>query len=204
MVNREFIDALASKSSTPGGGGASAYCGALASALASMVGNLTIGKKKYAEVEGEVYITLERLASVRDRLLEQIDEDARAFAPLAAAYGLPRATAEERAAKEAAIQVALVDACEVPLDIMRNCAKVIELSDFLAYNGSRLALSDVGVAAVFAKAALRGAALNVFINTTSMDDRQRAERYRHEATSLIAVNGARADQLYQHVLKEIS
>lgn len=204
MVNREFIDALASKSSTPGGGGASAYCGALASALASMVGNLTIGKKKYAEVEGEVYITLERLASVRDRLLEQIDEDARAFAPLAAAYGLPRATAEERAAKEAAIQVALVDACEVPLDIMSNCAKVIELSDFLAYNGSRLALSDVGVAAVFAKAALRGAALNVFINTTSMDDKQRAERYRHEATSLIAVNGARADQLYQHVLKEIS
>ncbi|MEG2864446.1 MAG: cyclodeaminase/cyclohydrolase family protein, partial [Eggerthellaceae bacterium] len=85
MINREFIDALASKSSTPGGGGASAYCGALASALASMVGNLTVGKKKYAEVEGEVYVTLERLADVRDRLLEQMDEDARAFAPLAAA-----------------------------------------------------------------------------------------------------------------------
>ncbi|MEG2459231.1 MAG: cyclodeaminase/cyclohydrolase family protein [Raoultibacter sp.] len=204
LIDREFIDALASKAATPGGGGASAYCGALASALASMVGNLTVGKKKYAAVEAEVYVTLERLADVRERLLEQIEEDAAAFAPLAAAYGLPRATPQECAAKEAALQLALVDACEVPLAIMRNCGIVIELADFLAYNGSRLALSDVGVAVLFAKAALQGASLNVFINVASLSDPQLAQRFSAEATELIATHSAKADQLYRYVLEEIS
>lgn len=203
MINRDFIDALASKAPTPGGGGASAYCGALASALASMVGNLTLGKKKYADVEADVIVTQEKLAAVRERLLELVEEDAEAFEPLARAYGMPKATAEEQAAKNAALQQALVDACEVPLEIMRTCKEVIELSEFYMLHGSRLALSDVGVAAVFAKAALQGAALNVFINVASMDDAERARAYREEAEELIGTFGEKADRMYLHVVKEV-
>ena len=118
MVDATFIDALASKAPTPGGGGASACAGALASALASMVGNLTVGKKKYADVEERMQAELVELDDTRARLLALIDEDARAFAPLAAAYGMPKGTDEERAAQSAALQKALVGACEVPLEIM--------------------------------------------------------------------------------------
>lgn len=203
MVNRDFIDALASKSPTPGGGGASAYCGALASALASMVGNLTLGKKKYADIEADVVVTQEKLAAVRERLLELVEEDAEAFEPLARAYGMPKGTPEEQEAKNAALQQALVGACEVPLEIMRTCKEVIELSEFYMLHGSRLALSDVGVAAVFAKAALQGAALNVFINVSSMDDVERAAAYRKEAEMLIETFGDKADHMYHYVVKEV-
>ena len=141
-MDTTFIDELASAAPTPGGGGASAYVGALASALASMVGNLTVGKKAYAQVEAEVYVTLEKLADVRERLLELVDEDARAFSPLAAAYRMPKATPEEQAAKNEALQAALVGACDVPLEIMERVSDVVELTDFLAHNGSKMALSD--------------------------------------------------------------
>lgn len=203
MVNRDFIDALASKSPTPGGGGASAYCGALASALASMVGNLTLGKKKYADIEADVVVTQEKLAAVRERLLELVEEDAEAFEPLARAYGMPKGTPEEQEAKNAALQQALVGACEVPLEIMRTCKEVIELSEFYMLHGSRLALSDVGAAAVFAKAALQGAALNVFINVSSMDDVERAAAYRKEAEMMIETFGDKADHMYHYVVKEV-
>lgn len=203
MLDRSFIDALASKAPTPGGGGASSYVGALASALASMVANLTVGKKKYAEVEADMYICLERLDELRDRLLELVDEDARAFEPLAASYGMPKDTPEEIAAKEHAMQAALVGACEVPLEIMRHCALVIEQTEFLAFKGSRLALSDAGVAAVFAKAALQGASLNIFINAASMLDKERARSYQEEAEKLIEDVGALADSVFNYVMQEI-
>ncbi len=203
MIDRTFIDELASSAPTPGGGGASAYCGALASALASMVANLTVGKKKYADVEADMIVMLEKLAAVRERLLELVDEDAEAFKPLAAAYRMPRSTPEEAAAKNEALQAALADACEVPLEIMRTCARVVEMSEFLAQHGSRLALSDVGVGALFAKAALNGASLNVFANVVSMDDKERADEYRREAITLMNVWSERADMVFARVLNEI-
>ena len=178
MIDRTFIDELASSAPTPGGGGASAYCGALASALASMVANLTVGKKKYADVEADMIVMLEKLATVRERLLELVEEDAEAFKPLAAAYRMPKSTPEEEAAKNAALQAALADACEVPL-------------------------SDVGVGALFAKAALNGASLNVFANVVSMDDKERAGAYRHEAITLMNVWSERADMVFARVLNEI-
>ena len=203
MLDTTFIMDLASKAPTPGGGGASAYMGALATALGSMVGNLTVGKKRYESVEADTYIVLEKLADLRTRLIELVDEDARAFAPLAKAYGMPKATPDDQAAKDAAMQHALTGACEVPLDIMRSCARVIELCEFLAYNGSRMVLSDVGVAVVCAKAALNGASLNVFINAKDIADRERAEGYTGEADRLIWDSGALADKLYAYVLDEI-
>ena len=168
MVDTEFVEALASKAPTPGGGGASAYAGALASALASMVGNLTVGKKKYADVEERMRAELVELDDTRAHLLSLIDEDARAFEPLAAAYGMPKDTDAERAAQNAALQKALVGACEVPLEIMACCLQVIESCVFVARHGSVLALSDAGAGAVLAKAALMAASLNVVINIGSM------------------------------------
>lgn len=203
-MDTTFIDELSSAAPTPGGGGASAYVGALASALASMVGNLTVGKKAYAQVEADVYVTLEKLADVRERLLELVDDDARAFEPLAAAYRMPKATPEEQDAKHAALQVALVAACDVPLEIMRQTAKVVELSEFLAYHGSKMALSDVGVAVAFARAAVEGASLNIFINAASMDDVTQAERYRDEARAVIKATTASCNELYAHVMREIA
>lgn len=204
MVDTVFIDELASAAPTPGGGGASAYAGALASALASMVGNLTVGKKKYAEVEERVQSELVELEDTRIRLLELIDEDAAAFAPLAAAYGMPRETPEERAAKEAALQEALVGACEVPLEIMAQCMQVIESCVFLARHGSVLAVSDAGAGAVLAKAALVAASLNVRINIASMADGARAAAYRDRMEDLLAAGGALADDVYADVVEGLS
>lgn len=203
MIDKTFIDELSSKAPTPGGGGASAYVGALASALGTMVGNLTVGKKKYADVEAEVYMTMERLDATRQRLLELIDEDAQAFEPLAKAYGLPKETEAEKAHKEMVMQEALIAACEVPLEIMRQVVKVIRESEYLAYNGSRLALSDVGVAVVFAKAAVQGASLNVYINTSSITDSNRANAFEREADLLIDEASSLADRLYAYVRENI-
>ena len=124
-MDTTFIDELASAAPTPGGGGAASYVGAVASALASMVGNLTVGKKTYAAVEDDVRATLERLALLRNKLLALIESDAQAFEPLAASYRMPKATPEEAAAKQAALQLALGPACDVPLVIMRSADVVI-------------------------------------------------------------------------------
>lgn len=202
-INQDFINELASKAPTPGGGGASAYCGALATALASMVGNLTVGKKTYAAVEDEVKEALAQLEEQRNKLIELIDKDAQAFEPLSRAYRLPRVTSEELAHKNKVMQQALVGATEVPLEIMEICAQVITTSKFLAHNGSRLALSDVGVAVLFAKAALKGASLNVYANASSMVNEAQARSYIQQADCLIEEYGALADELYEYVIKEI-
>lgn len=202
-INQDFFNELASKAPTPGGGGASAYCGALATALASMVGNLTVGKKTYAAVEDEVKEALIQLEEQRNKFVELIDKDAQAFEPLSRAYRLPRATSEELAHKNKVMQQALVGATEVPLEIMEICAQVITTSKFLAHNGSRLALSDVGVAVLFAKAALKGASLNVYANASSMANEAQARSYIQQADCLIEEYGALADELYEYVIKEI-
>ena len=204
MYDTSFIDELASAAPTPGGGGASAYAGALAAALASMVGNLTLGKKTYADVEDEVRASLARLDALRARLVALVDEDARAFEPLAAAYRLPKATPDEQAAKNAALQQALVGASDVPLAIMRAVADVVDEADYLAHHGSKMARSDAGVAAAFARAASDGASLNIFINAASMDDAAQAARYRGEAESLAARTRERCDELFDFVKTSVS
>ena len=199
-MDTSFVEELASAAPTPGGGGASAYCGALACALASMVGNLTVGKKTYAQVEPEVYKRLEKLADLRGRLLSLVGADAEAFGPLAAAYRMPKDTPEQLAA----IQDALVGATEVPLDIMRTAAACVEHADFLARNGSRMARSDAGVSVAFARAAVDGASLNVYINAASIDDAERAARYRDEADRLVAQTREHCDEVFAFVKDAVS
>ena len=199
-----FLKELFSKSPVPGGGGASALGGAVGAALGGMVSSLTVGKKTYADVEDEVRVSLDRLDALRAHLIVLVDEDARAFEPLAAAYRLPKATPEEQAAKNAALQQALVGASDVPLAIMRAVADVVDEADYLAHHGSKMARSDAGVAAAFARAASDGASLNIFINAASMDDAARAARYRGEAESLAARTRERCDELFDFVKTSIS
>lgn len=204
MYDTAFLDDLASAAPVPGGGGASAYMGALACALASMVGNLTVGKKTYADVEDDVRASLARLDALRGRLVELVDEDARAFEPLAAAYRLPKATPEEAAVKNAALQQALIGACEVPLAIMRTVAEVVDEADYLAKHGSKMARSDAGVAAACARAASEGASLNIYINCASLDDAGRAASYREETDRLAACTRERCDELFAFVKQAVS
>ncbi|WP_282209222.1 cyclodeaminase/cyclohydrolase family protein [Parvibacter caecicola] len=199
-MDTTFIDELASAAPTPGGGGASAYCGALATALASMVGNLTVGKKTYAAVEPQVEASLQRLAQSRQRLLALVAADAAAFAPLAAAYRMPKETPQQQEAKQAALQAALVDATEVPLEIMAQCTATLSEIDFMARNGSRMACSDAGAAAVFAKAALQGAALSVLINVDSIANADAVATYRAQMDQLLADGCRQADAVYQYVV----
>ncbi|MCD8342391.1 MAG: cyclodeaminase/cyclohydrolase family protein [Clostridiales bacterium] len=195
-----FLEALSTKAAVPGGGGASALVGAVGVALGNMVGSLTVGKKKYAAVEEEMQRLNREAAALRARLEELVTADAEAFRPLSQAYALPSATPEEQAHKEAVMEEALDRACAVPLDIMRACCKAIALIEVYAALGSVMAVSDAGVAAACCKAALQGASLNVFINTRSMADRDKADSLNLEAEELLDTWCPRADKVFRDVM----
>ena len=194
-----FSEDLASKDPVPGGGGASAYVGALAAALGQMVGNLTIGKKRYAAVEEEIKTVLEELDGLRIELIGLVDEDAAGFLPLAQAYGLPRKTDEEQQHRDRVMETALLGACSVPATIMEKCGQVIDRLDVLAGKGSRMVLSDAGAGAALARAALDAASLNVYINAKSMNDRAAADRITGTADRLRAAFDPKADRIFAAV-----
>lgn len=194
-----FLEELASKSATPGGGGAAALVGAVGVALGNMVGCLTIGKKKYAAVEADIYRLNEQAFLLRRELEALVQEDAEAFAPLAAAYRLPKDTPEQIAYKNTVLEDALDAACMVPLHIMQKCAEGIALVEEYAAKGSAMAVSDAGCAAVLCKAALQAASLNVYINTKSMMDRNHAAQLDAQADKLLAEFCPRADAVFKAV-----
>lgn len=200
---KEFSVSLASKNPVPGGGGASALVGSLGAALGNMVGSLTVGKKKYADVEEKMVKLMERGEKLRQELLELVEKDARVFEPLAAAYGMPTSTEEEKALKDEVMAKALVDASTIPLEIMRKCCEVIDLQKDFAEFGSKIAVSDAGVGVVFAKSALQGASLNVFINTKSMRDRALADKIEREADDMLEKYTTMADKVYESVVCQL-
>ncbi|MGH8744124.1 MAG: methenyltetrahydrofolate cyclohydrolase [Burkholderiales bacterium] len=167
---QSFLDALASQSSTPGGGSAAAVMGAMGAALVSMVCNLTIGKKSYAEVEAEMKALLLKSEELRHKLIGMINDDVEAFNQVMAAYGLPKNSEEEKAKRMAAIQQALMQATQVPLSCARICSEVMHLAKHAAEKGNVNVVSDAGVAVLAAYAALKSAALNVYINTAAIKD----------------------------------
>ena len=195
----EFVDVLASKAAVPGGGGASALVGAIGTALGSMVGNLTVGKKKYADVEADIYALMEKASALQAELLHLVDQDAVVFEPLSKAYGIPKDDPTRAQVMEDALKLA----CSVPMDIMRACAKAVVLHEEFAEKGSALALSDVGVGVVFCKSALMGASLNVFINTKSMTDKAYAAGIEKEADELLNKYCALADTIYASVIARL-
>ena len=178
MTIQEFLDVLSSKEPVPGGGGASALAGALGNALGQMVANLTIGKKKYALVEDEIKELAERMKGIQGQFSALADQDAKVFAPLAKCYSLPSGTEEEKAYKA-------------------------EVMDILADKGSRMAVSDVGVGVQFIRTALLGAVMNVYINTKSMKNREKAEEMNEKAERLIKEGTEAADRIYQKVLGQL-
>lgn len=204
MLTEGFIEELASAAPTPGGGGASACAGALAAALASMVGNITANSRKYAAVHEEMRAAVGRLDELRANLLRLADLDAAAFEPLAAAFRMPADTLEQIAQKDLALQSALVQACDVPLDMMRACERVLDECALMAREGSRMALSDAGVAAALAKAAIQGAALNIYINAGWMTDQALAVHYTGQAHQIVRESGQMADELYEQVVTSVS
>lgn len=197
---REFTDDLSSSKPVPGGGGACAAVGAYAAALGMMVGNLTTGKKRYAEAEEEIRECLKCLEALRDRLLNLIDQDAEAFEPLSKAYSLPKETPEQKAKKEEVMEAALYEASIVPVKIMETVLEAMRHLRVLGRKGSRIAVSDVGVGVLFAQAALEGASLNIFINTKMMKDRERAQTLDQKAEALIREGEELKREIYAEVL----
>ena len=203
MTIQEFLDVLSSKEPVPGGGGASALAGALGNALGQMVSNLTRGKKKYALVEDEIKELAERMKGIQGQFTQLADQDAKVFAPLAKCYSLPSDTEEEKAYKAEVMEARLLDASLVPMEIMEKAAEMREIMDILADNGSRMAVSDVGVGVQFIRTALQGAVMNVYINTKSMKNRGKAEEMNEKAERLIREGTEAADRIYQKVLGQL-
>lgn len=200
----EYLDVLASKAPVPGGGGASALGGALAAALGQMVANLTVGKKRYADVEEEMQGYLCALNICQMEMTALADRDAEVFAPLAVAYGLPSETEEQRAEKDRVMEENLLAASLVPIQIMEKAVGIMAVLEEMEQKGSRMAVSDVGVAVQFARTALTGAVMNVYINTKSMKNQKRADELNWKAGELLRDGIEKADVIYGRVLKKLS
>ncbi|SJM93081.1 Methenyltetrahydrofolate cyclohydrolase [Crenothrix polyspora] len=194
-----FLDDLASKSATPGGGSVAALMGAQSAALVSMVCNLTIGKPKYAEVETDMQALLEKSEALRDRLTGMIKADVDVFNRLMAAYSLPKESDAEKQQRSAAIQLVLKEATEVPLNCASACAEAVKLSQIAAQKGSIAVISDAGVAVMAAYAGLKSAALNVYINTASLKDKTFAEAKLAELEKILHGVDAMATETYSLV-----
>ena len=192
---KSFTEVLASKAAVPGGGGASALVGAIGVALGNMVGALTVGKKKYADVEEDIKALMVKGDELRERLLECINKDAVAFEPQSKSYGIPK----DDPTRDEVMEKCLHDAAQVPLEILRLCCEVIELQVDFAAKGSALAVSDAGTGVVIAKAALQGAAINVKVNTKSMKDREYAASIDRQVDERMEKYGKMADEVFEKV-----
>jgi formiminotetrahydrofolate cyclodeaminase len=193
---KSFLDELAGKASTPGGGSAAAVMGAMGAALVSMVGNFTIGKKGYEAVESEMRELLDASEDLRDRLTEMIRQDVEAFDRVMAAYGMPKDTEAQKAARGAAIQSALKEAADVPLNCARLCGDVIRLTAPMARDGNKNVISDAGVAVLAAEAALRSAALNVYVNLASIKDDDFVKSRRAQIESILDGTREMTEEVY--------
>ena len=199
MTLKEFTAASASKAPVPGGGGVSALCGALAASLAEMVTNLTTGKKRYAQYEEEIQTIMKQAEELRLDLLECINKDAEAFAPLAKAYGMDKN--EEGYAER--LENCLHAAAMPPFAILEYCTKVVELDERLAVIGSKLAVSDAGTSVMLAHGAMYGAFLNIRVNTRLMKDTAFAEDLEGKAATLLEDYAARALRCYEAVRERL-
>jgi glutamate formiminotransferase/formiminotetrahydrofolate cyclodeaminase len=180
----EFLQSLAAGTPTPGGGSAAAYGGAMAASLVTMVGRLTVGKSKYADVENEIWPVIEEATALQASLQEAVKDDAAAFEGYMQARRLPRATEAQKSSRIKAIQTASIKAAEVPLEVVRQTMEVFKLAVKVAEIGNVNAISDAGTAAAFCQAALKGAGLNVRINLLGLEKETRAARMLKELMNI--------------------
>jgi methenyltetrahydrofolate cyclohydrolase len=198
-----YLDQLAGKQATPGGGSVAALLGAQAAALTSMVCNLTLGKPKYAEVQQQIAQLLEQAEALRSEMTAMIKHDIDAFDALMACYALPKASDEEKALRQERIQTALKHAVDVPLACAQASARALKLSKTAAEIGNLGVVSDAGVAALCAHAALKSAALNVYINTGSLKDKAWAEARLAQLEALLGDADVQVDWVYQAVKSKL-
>ena len=199
-----FLDQLASSAATPGGGSAAAILGGMGAALVSMVCNLTIGKKKYADVEDDMKEILAKAEDLRHRMTAMIQDDVRAFDTVMGAYGMPKETDDEKAVRSAAIQDALKMATEVPIRCCHLAREVIDLSLIASEKGNINVISDAGVGVLSAYAALRSAALNVYINAKMISDTSFVESKLSDLEGLLAGAEATTEKAYDIVKGKVS
>ena len=192
---RKFVEVLASDAPAPGGGGAAALVGAIGTALGNMVGSLTVGKKKYADVQEEIIALKARCDALQTELLDLVEADYKGFVPLAKAYGIPK----DDPNRDAILEDATITACAVPMHIMELCCQANDYIEVFAAKGSRLAVSDAGCGAVCCKAALQAASLNVFINTKSLKNRDVAEEMNRKANLMLNKYCQIADDIFNEV-----
>ena len=192
---RNFVTVLASDAPAPGGGGAAALVGAIGTALGNMVGSLTVGKKKYADVEAEIIELKKKCDALQTELLNQVEADEVNFLPLAKAYGIPK----DDPNRDKIMEEATIIACSTPMKIMELCCEAIDCIAIFAAKGSRLAVSDAGCGAVCCKAALQAASLNVFINTKSLKNRDVAEEMNRKANLMLNKYCQLADEIFDEV-----
>lgn len=192
---KDFLDALSSKEPTPGGGGASALVAAVSCSLCSMVSNLTTGKKKYAQYQDKIDEYLVLLKEKNELLQADIEKDAKAFAPLAKAYSLDKSTE----GYEDIMEKALFDAATAPKEILEDIYSLVPVIENLAVMGSRLAISDVAVAAACLEAAMKGCVLNVYINTRSMKNKDTAQKMNAYAEKIVSDGSKRMQKVYADI-----
>lgn len=185
LTVQTFLDELSSNSPAPGGGSVAALAGSMGAALTAMVCRLTIGKKKYAEVQIEMESSLREAEELRGEFLRLVDEDTAAFKEVMAAFGLPKETAEQQARRSQAIQEATRKATLVPLEVMRHADRAIRLATVVAQKGNKNSVSDAGVGALMLQAACTGAAINVRINLGSLKDDQFVRETTEEVKSIV-------------------
>ena len=195
-----FTELLASSSAVPGGGGASALVGAIAIALGDMVGELTVGKKKYADVEEEIKELMKKAQDLRVEFLNCINDDARAFEPLSKAYGLPK----DEPGRDEILEKCLKDAAAAPLKVFDLCCVSVELLKEFGEKGSKLMISDAATGIAFARSALFGAAVNVRVNTRLMKDREYAQRLDAHIADKLNVYSRVCDEVYESIYQKLS
>ena len=198
-----FLETLASKSATPGGGSVAAMMGAQSAALTSMVCRLTLGKPAYQSVEKEMQALLTQSEQLRSVLTQMIKEDVDVFNKIMGCYRLPKMTENEKITRSAQIQTVLKEATLVPLRCVKACVEAIELSRIAADKGSLAVVSDAGVAVISAYAGLKSAALNVYINTKSIKDTQFTREKLAELEALLDGTDATTQEIYQVVEKKL-
>jgi formiminotetrahydrofolate cyclodeaminase len=194
-----FLDELASSAPAPGGGSAAALGAAIGAALVSMVANLTVGKKKYADVQDDIQRILARSEALRHKCLELLESDVAAYTEVSVAYKMPRDTEEQKAARSAAIQKALKGATAVPMELAEACVEILNLCPESTEKGNVRAVSDVGVGALMAEAALRSAALNVLINLGSIRDEAFVQREGARLDALLEGKAVMKDEIVRDV-----
>ena len=203
LKTAEFVDLLASDAPAPGGGSAAALEGALGAALTAMVCGLTVGKKKYAEFQELAEEAQKKATDLKARFVDVMDRDTEAFNVVSAAFGMPKATDEEKAARSAAIQKGLEGCTKTPFEMMELAVETLELTASILGKSNDSAASDLGVSALSLRAAIQGAWLNVLINIGSLKNKEMAEDYRKKGEALLAKALPLADQIYDTVVKSM-